>query len=379
MDRLHRITQLKRIFTARRTPITLRQLMERMECSESTARRALHSYRDDFGAPLAFDRSRGGWYLSGPAPDPADEVPGLWLTTTELHALLAARELLRQLQPGLLAAQTAPIAARIEALLAQRGITPADIARRISLQAPGTRPCPGETFAILAQALFERRRLRIRYDPRSRTAEPNEPARVISPHRLTWQRSNWYLDAWCHRAGDLRRFAIERIQRAAVLTEPALELNAQHTGARLDGAYGSFTGAPTQTAVLRFSPHRARWVAEEQWHPDQRGSWLPDGRWQLTLPYANPEELLMEILKYGADCEVAAPAALREAVVGRLRGALGAYGEHVVATGAPSVQACDPLLEAATGHAHDLHQSAAAPEADSCASPNRAPPSCTQS
>jgi predicted DNA-binding transcriptional regulator YafY len=302
--------------------------MERMECSESTARRALHSYRDDFGAPLAFDRSRGGWYLSGPAPDPADEVPGLWFTTTELHALLAARELLRQIQPGLIAAQTAPIAERIERLLAQRGITPADIATRISLQTPGTRPCNGETFATLAQALFERRRLRIHYDPRGRNAEPDEPARDISPHRLTWQRTNWFLDAWCHRAKDLRRFAIERIQTAQLLTDQAMELDPDSTAARLDSAYGSFTGTPTQTATLRFTPARARWVAEEHWHPDQQSSWLPDGRWQLTLPYANPEELLMEILKYGADCEVVAPAALREAVVGRLREALGAYADQ---------------------------------------------------
>jgi predicted DNA-binding transcriptional regulator YafY len=327
MDKLHRITHLKRILSGRRTPITLRQLMQHMECSESTARRVLHSYRDDFGAPLAFDRRSGGWYLDGPVPDPADEVPGLWFTTTELHALVAARELLRQLQPGLLAAQTAPIAARIEHLLAQRGITPADLARRICLQTPGTRPCAGATFALLAQALFERRRLRIRYAPRSRPAAPDEPSRSISPHRLTWLRGNWFIDAWCHRAKALRRFAVERVQRAELLSQQAMELDPDGTAALLDGAYGTYTGAPSQTAVLRFTPERARWVAEEQWHPDQHGSWLPDGRYQLTLPYAHPEELLMDVLKYGAECEVVAPAALRAAIVERLERALGVYRE----------------------------------------------------
>ncbi|WP_200239435.1 helix-turn-helix transcriptional regulator [Thiohalocapsa halophila] len=356
MDKLHRITQLKRILAGRRTPISLCQLMERMECSESTARRALHSYRDDFGAPLAFDRSRGGWYLSGPAPDPTDEVPGLWLTTAELHALLAARELLRQLQPGLLAAQTAPIAARIEALLAQRGIKPADIARRISLQMPGTRPCPGETFATLARALFERHRLRIHYSPRSRPAAADEPARDISPHRLSWVRGNWYLDAWCHRADDLRRFAVERVQTAELLADQALELDSENTTARLDDGYGTYTGSPTQTALLRFSAERARWVAEEHWHPDQHGSWLPDGRWQLTLPYAHPEELVMEILKYGADCEVVAPAALREAVVAQLREALGAYGEGVLSATPAAAQTCQPPSDGDRAATPDLDQ-----------------------
>ena len=36
-------------------------------------------------------------------------------------------------------------------------------------------------------------------------------------------------------------------------------------------SYGIFAGTPQQTAVLRFSPERARWVAKEQWHRDQAG------------------------------------------------------------------------------------------------------------
>ena len=48
--------------------------------------------------------------------DRPEELPGTWFTPAELHALLTARELLRQIQPGLLAEQTAPIAERIERL-----------------------------------------------------------------------------------------------------------------------------------------------------------------------------------------------------------------------------------------------------------------------
>jgi predicted DNA-binding transcriptional regulator YafY len=324
-DKLHRITELKRILQARRTPITLRQLMQRMECSESTARRALHSYRDDFGAPLAFDRRSRGWYLNGPAPETTDELPGLWFTTTELHALLAARELLRQLQPGVLAAQTAPIAKRIEQLLAQRGIPTKDLPLRIHLQAPGMRQCAPDIFARLAAALFERRRLHIRYAPRSRPSAADEPGRDISPQRFTWQHGRWYLDAWCHRAEGLRRFAVERIQRAEALDQAAAELPPEHLATHCDRVYGSYTGNPEHSAVLRFTAARAQWVAEEIWHQDQQASWLPDGRYQLTLPYADPEELLLEILKYGPDCEVAAPMELRAAVIARLQAALETY------------------------------------------------------
>ena len=55
---------------------------------------------------------------------------------------------------------------------------------------------------------------------------------------------------------------------------------------------------------------------------------LDDGRYQLRLPYSNDPELIMDVLKYGPDCEVVAPAGLREKVVGLLRAAVGRYGDE---------------------------------------------------
>lgn len=66
-----------------------------------------------------------------------------------------------------------------------------------------------------------------------------------------------------------------------------------------------------QWAKLRFAPLRARWVAQERWHPDQRSRTEPDGSFVLEIPYADPRELLMDILKYGADVEVLGPTSLR--------------------------------------------------------------------
>ena len=43
------------------------------------------------------------------------------------------------------------------------------------------------------------------------------------------------------------------------------------------------------------------------------------------MPYNNPSELIMDILKYGPDVEVLGPAELREAVAERLRTALSVY------------------------------------------------------
>jgi predicted DNA-binding transcriptional regulator YafY len=65
---------------------------------------------------------------------------------------------------------------------------------------------------------------------------------------------------------------------------------------------------------LAFTPLRARWVASELWHPKQKGSFDAAGRYILELPYADHRELIMDILKYGADVEVLGPESLRQLV-----------------------------------------------------------------
>ncbi|MCU0989665.1 MAG: WYL domain-containing protein, partial [Xanthomonadales bacterium] len=76
---------------------------------------------------------------------------------------------------------------------------------------------------------------------------------------------------------------------------------------------------------LRFSPEMSRWVAEEVWHPDQQGSFDDSGRWLLRVPFGSARELIMDVLRYGAEVEVLAPAFLRQAVADEARKTAGIY------------------------------------------------------
>ena len=67
-------------------------------------------------------------------------------------------------------------------------------------------------------------------------------------------------------------------------------------------------------ASLRFTAEMSRWVAEEQWHPDQRGAFDEEGEWLLEIPFSSPRELIMDILRYGPEVEVLGPEFLRVAV-----------------------------------------------------------------
>jgi predicted DNA-binding transcriptional regulator YafY len=166
-------------------------------------------------------------------------------------------------------------------------------------------------FQDVLAALIRRQRLNIRYHGRRKDEESE---RVISPQRLTQYRNSWYLDAWCHQAKGLRSFALERIRQQSLADEAAREVSPSVLSAHFDQSYGIFSGPAEHVAELRFSPETARWISEESWHPDQQGAFEADGSWLLKVPFSNARELIMDVLRYGAEAEVLAPDFLRDAV-----------------------------------------------------------------
>lgn len=317
MKKHHRLQRLHQILAARRTAITHPQLCEELECSRATLHRMLGELRA-LGAPVLYDRERGGYLYDHTE---VFELPGFWLNATELQALLTMESLLDQTEPGLLPALLAPIKNRVVAVLKAHGLSADTQARRIRLVHIANRG-GGPAFQAVADGVMQRKRLEVNYFVRQRDEHTE---RVVSPQRLVHYRDNWYLDGWCHTRNALRSFALDAIREARLCDESACEIDSGTLDAHYASAYGIFAGGPTSWAVLRFSPMRARWLVAERWHAEQRGRLLDDGRYELSIPYADPRELVMDILKYGPDVEVVAPEELRREVAGRLAAAVRLY------------------------------------------------------
>jgi predicted DNA-binding transcriptional regulator YafY len=316
-----RIFQIHQLIKRDR-PVTLQGLMQRFEVSQATAKRDLALLRDQLGAPLIYDRDANHYRYDSTAAE--FELPGLWFNESELFALLASEQLLESVQPGLLSPYLGPLRTRIRTLLEKGGHSGEAVTSRIVLQPIGRRQNRMECFGLVAGAVLDATVITIGYHGRGRDALSQ---RQVHPYRLLYYRDNWYLIAWCDKADALRSFALDRIVTARLTGNKVQAIDDESLQHHIGGGFGIFAGTVTDWAVLRFTPHAARWVADEQWHPEQIGHWRDD-HYELHIPYANPTELLMDILKYGPDVEVLSPAALRHQVVERARQMLQQYQDE---------------------------------------------------
>ncbi len=119
MDRYERISTLHRILKSTRYPVPLARLMDELGCSRATAYRDIAFLRDALGAPIDSDGEQAAFhYATGEAE--RFELPGLWLNSEELQALLALNQLVGRTGPGILASALEPFRSRIDKLLSNQ-------------------------------------------------------------------------------------------------------------------------------------------------------------------------------------------------------------------------------------------------------------------
>lgn len=314
MSQAERLTRLKHALDSGRC-CTRTYLLELLgDISPATLKRDLAFLRDRMNWNIVFDRTANGWRVerSQAVVGTQYELPGLWLSADEISALLTMQHLLVNLDAGgLLGPHIEPLVQRLTQLLDEGAHAGPELARRIRVQTVGARKVHLPHFQAVGTALLRRQRLVISYHGRSRDQASE---REVSPQRLIHYRDNWYLDAWCHWRQSLRSFSVDAIRQVQALDKRAIDVPDAELDANLGSGYGVFAGQEVQWAVLRFSPERARWVAAETWHPMQRGRWLDDGAWRLEIPYADPRELVMDILRHVPEVTVIDPPDLRDAL-----------------------------------------------------------------
>jgi proteasome accessory factor C len=130
--------------------------------------------------------------------------------------------------------------------------------------------------------------------------------RTIDPYLVANHDGDWFVQAWCHRAGAVRTFRVDRIEAAephgSNFDEPTTDPGPPRFGPGDDG----------EPVTLRLPP-TGRWVVET--YPTRSVESTSDGGWIVTLEVAGDVFLERLLLRAGPDAQVMSPVSLES--VGR--------------------------------------------------------------
>ncbi len=330
MSQVERIFEIHKMLENSRA-VPLQRMMEKLEVSRATVKRDLEYMRDRLQAPILYDRELRGYRYAPEATGGGEgalpyQLPGVWLTSEEMHALLLLRDFVEQLDSRVLAEALQPALKKIETLIQAGKVKPKDLRRRFRMIAARHRPVDDQYFRIASTAVLKRKRLQLKYFSRY-SGEIVD--REVSPQRLIWYNANWYLDAWCHLRNDFRSFSLDAIKGATMLEAKADDYPQEVLDQRLGAGYGIFAGAPDKMAVLRFRLPASRWIEREEWHRDQQMERLSGNEVRIRVPYSDASELVQDILRYVPHVVVEEPESLRQTVLRQLEAGLAAYGAEV--------------------------------------------------
>ena len=314
MDRTERFYRIEQTLRNQKS-VRLDDFIRDMGISQATFKRDIEYMRDRLNVPILWDRETRGYFLSQETKKRTSPLPGLWFAADEIRALLTMKQVLEDMEPGILSRHVQPLFDRLCGLLEQ-GDDRIELQDRIRVFHVTRRRFELRHFEISCNCVLQRKQIKIVHYNRDRDTTLE---RIISPQKLTFYRENWYVDAWCHLRESIRCFSIDSIESAFTLNEKAIDINEDTMREHFSKGYGIFSGQKLQWATLKFEPKRAKWVRNEIWHPEQRQSNEPDGSLLLEVPYSDDREILMDILRHGTAVEVLNPPNLRKRTIDAIR------------------------------------------------------------
>ncbi len=329
-------TILREIERARGAGVTIDDLASLGAVTTRTIRRDLQAL-EEAGFPLYDDRShddgRTRWCINGLA------FKGLatGLTLSELCALYFSRTLLESLSGT-------PFRDEVESAFEKLSLTLTPHMRRfldqlprvLSTKADPTRRRPGTADSagtsdsgqpqIIARALDATLHLRqasITYHSRS---SDRTKTYLVHPYRLAYAQGALYLLAYVPEYGEVRTFAMERIQELSLLEDrfaPIEEL----PDAAFPHSLGVHSGPPERVEI-EFQPAVAEYVSAREWHQSQQLRDAPGGGVLITLNVCRDRALTSWILSFGPFARVVSPEHLAHEIADQIEEARAQYADR---------------------------------------------------
>jgi predicted DNA-binding transcriptional regulator YafY len=174
-----------------------------------------------------------------------------------------------------------------------------------------------DVIAAVIDATLHQRKVRIEYFS---FASRRRKAYTLDPYRIVYYHGGLYLYARAEEHGEVRTFAVERIQGIEVLDQNFEMPGDFSVSEYARGAFGIAGGKPVAVELV-FDPEMAGYIRERVWHESQSLEDRADGCVVLRMSVAPGWELRSWIKGFLPYVRVLAPASLREEIAADLEAA----------------------------------------------------------
>ena len=321
-------TILREIEAARGVGVTIDDLSAQCGVTTRTIRRDLQAL-EEAGFPIYDDRShddgRTRWTMNGQA------FKGLaaGLTLAELCALYFSRTLVESLSGTPFKADVERAFDKLSAALTPHMrqfldqlprviATKADPSRRLDAHDPGRQQIVGRAL----EATLHHRQASITYYSKS---SERMKAYLVHPYRLAYAEGGLYLLAFVPEYGEVRTFAVERIESLTLLEETFTPVENLPDEA-FPHSLGVHSGPPERVEI-EFQPAVADYVGGRAWHRSQATERTADGGLRMTLDVCLDRALVSWILSFGPFARVVAPVHLAKDVAQQIEDARAQYAD----------------------------------------------------
>jgi predicted DNA-binding transcriptional regulator YafY len=258
------------------------------------------------GAPMEYDRQRGGWYYT----DKTWVLPGMVVTEGELLAFFLSVEIskrflgsnfessLRSAVEKISKGVKGPVTVDLETLRSH-----------YTFSGPMLVLANENILLDLQHAITHQQCIWMRYFTAGR-GEYTE--RKVRPYHMHNFRGDWFLIGYDSIRNDFRIFLVGRIEKWKVLPEWFKRDETFDASEWIGNAFQLHGGDAVEDVSIWFGSQKARFIRERQWHASQTIDEKADGSLVLHMKTAGLVEVMNWVLQFGGEAEVLAPESLRQ-------------------------------------------------------------------
>jgi predicted DNA-binding transcriptional regulator YafY len=304
-NQLARFRRIHELLSLRKgTAVKSEELCRACDISRRTLDNDLAFMREEFEAPIIWDKKRQGYCYERPF-DLAAQVA---LNMEDIHRLNVAVETLAQFEHLAVFQNLRDTVEKIRKGVSGwiRGTAAAKAIYFEPVQYLGTEHLP-----VLLRAIEERRTIQFSYQSFS---QEQSQLCVLDPYCIRQHDQRWYVVGHSPQYNYLKPFALDRIVSKPELTRLIFEKPDFNPHTFFSHIYGMHTEPPEQAVdvTIQLNPLQARYFTSRPFHAYQLVETQPDGSIVVRFKVCITIEFIRKIASLGHEAAVLSPESLRQ-------------------------------------------------------------------